>query len=419
MNSILKFLVPVCCIALSSAVEVEIPVSPALKFDVPLTPAQVTSCSTEIKSFQDQYAGSTASTKCVTDLAATQWSNFKLGFSDVKIGSNARDFGTSHADCKLKDSGTALQIAYCDHINKVATQCRCDTTTCITGDIVGTIAAAKKTACYGVPTTMCEATQTAMSTPCQTAVSSAVASPIPNTTPYDKTKVVLKCAKEDCPPNAVEVEIPGTTPTLKFNVPITPAEATSCDAEIVSFKTQYTTSAKCVTTLATTQWNNFKLGFSAVKVSGNTDRDFGTSYADCKTKDSASAIQLAYCEYINKVATQCRCDTTTCIAGDLVDKVTTDKKTACYGVPTTMCESTQTAMKTPCDAAVAAAVADPIPSSTPYDKTKIALKCAEGDCPKKPQADAATTAAPPKASGAIGLAAMVAVVTMITTMIIA
>jgi hypothetical protein len=287
---------------------------------------------------------------------------------------------------------------------------------------VGKIATDKKIACDGVPTLMCEATQTAMNTPCQAAVSAAVALPIPPTSPYDKTKITLKCAKEDCPKNTIEMEVP-LTPVLKFKVPLTLAEATSCDAEIVSFKTQYTTSAKCVTTaVATTQWNNFKLGFSAV----TPTKDFGTSYTTCVAV-SEVAPQKAYCDFIKKVVDQCRCDTTTCIARDLVDKVTTDKKTACYGVPTTMCESTQTAMKTPCDVALAATT--PEGTSKAYDKSKITFKCATGDCPKKPQADTATssssssssssTPATPKASGALGLTAMVALVTMITTMIIA
>jgi len=208
--------------------------------------------------------------------------------------------------------------------------------------------------------------------------------------------------------SAWEFDIPGLG---KIDVPLGGVEALSCLKYATNFASQYTTpSAACGgSAYDTTQWNNYKLGFSAVQV-GNpaVARNFGTSLTTCKAvvvPDELPAIQATYCDYINAVVTACACDKTTCIAGDVLETVKTDNANLCYAVPTSICESAQTKMEPVCTTAVSAPVTG-IPGVT-YDKTKVHLHCAPADCPRSSAS-----------SGALKLTAMVALVTMITSVIV-
>jgi len=198
MNTVLKFLVPVCCITLASAWEFDIP--GLGKIDVPLGGVEALSCLKYATNFAAQYT--TPSAGCGGSVYNTaQWNNYKLGFTDVKVGSNARDFGTSYDDCTSKEpSATPAQKLYCDYINGVVTACACDKTTCIAGDVLETVKTDNANLCYAVPTSICESAQTKMEPVCTTAVSAPVTG-ISDLT-YDKTKVHLHCAPADCPRSA-------------------------------------------------------------------------------------------------------------------------------------------------------------------------------------------------------------------------
>jgi len=195
MNAVLKVLLIVCCIALSSAIIIVLPGNPSLQIDFPLTEEEYQFCRDYLYDFKETFR--TPSVECGGAAFDTmQWNNFKLGFSAVK--EPVRDFGTSFDDCMTKDHGTPIQLAYCNYINNVISACRCDKATCSAGLLVGRLTP-DKTACKGVLTTMCETSQKAMETPCAAALSARGLIPMPQTVRYDKTKVDLKCAPGDCP----------------------------------------------------------------------------------------------------------------------------------------------------------------------------------------------------------------------------
>jgi len=198
MNTLLKFLVPLCCIAVSSAYDINIPGLGTI--DVPLSGVETVTCAVYITNFVAQYV--TPSAACTGDeFNAGQWNNYKQGFN-----ATGRDFGSSYPACILLDNGSTTQLAYCNYIRAVTTACTCDTTTCITTDVIGQVEKGSVTSvCIGVPTTLCESAQKTMEPLCATAVS---APNLPGaTTPYDKTKVHLHCSPEDCPRSSGAVKL--------------------------------------------------------------------------------------------------------------------------------------------------------------------------------------------------------------------
>jgi len=198
MASVLKFLLSVCCIAVSSAYNVTI--HGVGTIDVPLSAVETRECLGFVTNFTEQHRSPTGEGCTSTELATQQWNNYKLGFS-----ASGRDFGTSHTTCVNAHNGNIDYYYYehyscCDYIWAVFIACKCDRTTCITKDVLKQVEYGNqlnRTSCSDLPTKLCKGVQNITSPVCEAALSRRVTGPC--SLRYDKTKLQLHCPPDRCP----------------------------------------------------------------------------------------------------------------------------------------------------------------------------------------------------------------------------